>query len=77
MKLDVDVDACNAVVKDGEIPEKWSRSWMTNVYKGKVLHRLVVHTLHYIIVISHALYTPKRSVVLQRSYICMRGSVCQ
>ena len=56
MKLDVDDDACNAVVKDGEIPEKW-RSWMVNVYKGKVLHRLVAHTLHYIIVISHAIYT--------------------
>ena len=40
MKLDVDDGACNAVVKDGEIPEKWSRSWMVNVYKGIVLHRL-------------------------------------
>ena len=24
-----------AVVKDGKIPEDWSRSWMVNVYKGK------------------------------------------
>ena len=28
-------DVCNAVVKDGKIPEDWSRSWMMNVYKGK------------------------------------------
>ena len=28
-------DVCNAVVKDGKIPEDWSRSWMANVYKGK------------------------------------------
>ena len=28
-------DVCNAVVRDGKIPEDWSRSWMTNVYKGK------------------------------------------
>ena len=26
---------CNAEVKDGKIPEDWSRSWMVNVYKGK------------------------------------------
>ena len=40
-------DVCNAVVKDGKVPEDWSRSWMVNVYI----------TLHYIIVISHAIYT--------------------
>ena len=28
-------DVCNAVVRDGKIPEDWSRSWMVNVYKGK------------------------------------------
>ena len=28
-------DVCNAVVKDGRVPEDWSRSWMVNVYKGK------------------------------------------
>ena len=26
---------CNAVVKDGKVPEDWSRSWMVIVYKGK------------------------------------------
>ena len=26
---------CNAVVKDGRVPEDWSRSWMVNVYKGE------------------------------------------
>ena len=26
-------DVCNAVVKDGKIPEDWSRSWMVSVYK--------------------------------------------
>ena len=26
-------DVCNAVVKDGKIPEDWSRSWMVNVLK--------------------------------------------
>ena len=26
---------CNAVVKDGKVPEDWCRSWMVNVYKGK------------------------------------------
>ena len=25
----------NAVVRDGKIPEDWSRSWLVNVYKGK------------------------------------------
>ena len=29
-------DVCNAVVRDGKIPEDWSRSWMVNVCKGKV-----------------------------------------
>ena len=28
-------DVCNAVVKEGKIPEDWSKSWMVNVYKGK------------------------------------------
>ena len=28
-------EVCNAVVKDGGVPEDWSRSWMVNVYKGK------------------------------------------
>ena len=28
-------DVCNAVVRDGKIPEDWSRSWMVNVYDGK------------------------------------------
>ena len=28
-------DVCNAVVKDGKVPENWNRSWMVNVYKGK------------------------------------------
>ena len=28
-------DVCNVVVKDGKVPEDWSRSWMVNVYKGK------------------------------------------
>ena len=27
--------AVTPVVKDGKIPEDWSRSWMVNVYKGK------------------------------------------
>ena len=27
-------EVCNAVVKDGRVPEDWNRSWM-NVYKGK------------------------------------------
>ena len=26
---------CDAVVKDGRIPEDWSKSWLVNVYKGK------------------------------------------
>ena len=28
-------DVCNTVVKDGKVPEDFSRSWMVNVYKGK------------------------------------------
>ena len=28
-------DVCNAVVRDGKIPEDWCKSWMVNVYKGK------------------------------------------
>ena len=28
-------DVCNAVVRDGWIPEDWTKSWMVNVYKGK------------------------------------------
>ena len=28
-------EVCNAVVKDGRVPEDWSRSWIVNVYKGK------------------------------------------
>ena len=27
-------DVCNAVVRDGRIPENWSKSWLMNVYKG-------------------------------------------
>lgn len=29
------VDVCNAVIRDGRIPEDWSKSWLTTVYKGK------------------------------------------
>ena len=28
-------DVCNVVVKEGNIHEDWSRSWMVNVYMGK------------------------------------------
>ena len=28
-------DVCIAVVRDGKIPEDWSRIWMVNVFKGK------------------------------------------
>ena len=28
-------EICNAVVKEGRIPEDWRKSWMVNVYKGK------------------------------------------
>src|SRR5450755_4167646 len=28
-------DLCNAVVREGRIPEDWSRSWMVSIYKGK------------------------------------------
>ena len=28
-------DMFNAVVKDGKVPEDWSRSWMVNVYNGE------------------------------------------
>ena len=68
MKLDVDDGACNAVVKDGEIPEKWNGSWMVNVYKGIVLHRLCGSyiTLHYRHFTRHSHL--KQSVVLQQNY---------
>ena len=29
------VDVCNAVIRDGRIPEDWSKSWLTTVYKGQ------------------------------------------
>ena len=69
MKLDLDDDACNAVVKDGEIPEKWNGNWMVNVCKGIVLHRLI----HYITLSSfHTPCTPKAisgaSAKLQMSF---------
>lgn len=28
-------DICNAVVRDGHIPDDWKKSWMVSVYKGK------------------------------------------
>ena len=28
-------DVCNAVVRDGRIPNDWKKSWMVPVYKGK------------------------------------------
>ena len=28
-------DLCNAIVKEGEIPNDWNKSYMINVYKGK------------------------------------------
>jgi len=28
-------DVWNAVVKDGKIPENWSKSWLAGVYRGK------------------------------------------
>ena len=28
-------DLCNAVVKEGRIPEDWRKSWMVSIYKGK------------------------------------------
>src|SRR5664279_2367073 len=28
-------DVCNAVVKEGKIPDDWSKSWIMNVYEGK------------------------------------------
>ena len=28
-------EVCNAVIKDGKVPEDWNKSWMANVYKGK------------------------------------------
>lgn len=26
---------CNAIIKEGKIPDDWKKSWMVNVYKGK------------------------------------------
>ena len=28
-------DLCNAVVREGKIPEDWKKSWLVTVYKGK------------------------------------------
>ena len=28
-------DVCNAVIKEGRIPQDWCKSWMINIYKGK------------------------------------------
>ena len=28
-------DLCNAVVKEGKIPDDWCKSWMVSIYKGK------------------------------------------
>jgi len=28
-------DVCNAVVKDGKIPEDWSKNWLASVYREK------------------------------------------
>ena len=30
-------DMCNAIVKEGKIPNDWTKSWMVCVYKGKVM----------------------------------------
>jgi hypothetical protein len=27
-------ELCNAVVKDGKIPEDWNKNYLVNVYKG-------------------------------------------
>jgi len=29
------LNICNAVVKEGIMPDDWKKSWMVNVYKGK------------------------------------------
>ena len=30
------VSCCNAVVRDGRVPEDWSRCWMVNFFKGNL-----------------------------------------
>ena len=38
-------EVCNVcVVKDGKVPEDWSRSWMVNVYKEKGNALTLAHT---------------------------------
>ena len=40
-------EVCNAVMKDGKVPEDWSRSWMANVYKVtkvRMMHQHVTQT---------------------------------
>ena len=29
------MEICNAVLKEGKVPEDWKRSWIVSVYKGK------------------------------------------
>ena len=28
-------EICNAILKEGKVPEDWERSWIVSVYKGK------------------------------------------
>ena len=54
-------EVCNAVVKDGKVPEDWSRSWMVNVYKGKG-EALTCGTYRGIKLLEHAMKVLKRVI---------------
>ena len=62
-------ELCNAVVRDGKIPNDWSRSWLVNVYKGKedalacVSYRGIKVVEHAMTVLERVIETRVRNIV--------------
>ena len=50
------------MVRDGEIPEDWNRSWMVNVYKGKG-DALTCGSYRSIKLLEHAMKVLERVIV--------------
>ena len=71
----LEADVCNAVVKDGKIPEDWSRSWMVNVYKGKG-DALACGSYRVIKLLEHAMKVLERVLHYNCEHNCICDSDC-
>jgi hypothetical protein len=68
-------ELCNEVVREGKIPEDWSRSWMVSIYKGKG-DALECGSYRGVKLLEHGLKVFERVVEARLRRNIMEGRIC-